>query len=215
MGRMKKRPQRRRLEVYWLVTGKAKWKSRLRGYIESKGDPTMKSIAISLMLAVCVLAQGQRSVSDRARTRIEREVRHELVMLPHYGVFDNLAFRLDGTTVTLLGQVTRPLLKEDAGRALKQIEGVEKVDNRIEVLPFSSNDDRIRLATYRSIYGQTVLSRYALQAVPSIHIIVKNGNVTLVGVADSQNDKNIAGLQANGVSGVFSVTNNLRVESSR
>jgi BON domain-containing protein len=175
----------------------------------------MKPITIVLMLAVCVLAQGQRPVSDRARTKIEREVRHELVMLPYYGVFDNLAFRVDGGTVTLLGQVRRPVLKADAGRVVKQIEGVEKVDNQLEVLPTSPNDDSIRLATYRAIYGQAVLNRYALQAVPPIHIIVKNGNVTLEGVVDSPNDKNIAGLQANSVSGVFSVTNNLRVESSK
>ena len=175
----------------------------------------MKPIVISLMLAVCVLAQGQRAVSDRAQTRMEREVRHELVMLPYYGLFDNLAFRVDGTTVTLLGQVSRPVLKQDAGNVVKQIEGVESVDNQIETLPLSPNDDHIRLATYRAVYGQAMLNRYALQAVPPIHIIVKNGNVTLEGVVDSQNDKNIAGLQANSVSGVFSVTNNLRVETCR
>ena len=146
---------------------------------------------------------------------MEREVRHELVMLPYYGLFDNLAFRVDGTTVTLSGQVSRPVLKEDAGNVVKQIEGVENVDNQIETLPLSPNDDHIRLATYRAVYGQAALNRYALQTVPSIHIIVKNGNVTLEGVVDSQNDRNIAGLQANSVSGVFSVTNNLRVETSR
>ena len=173
----------------------------------------MRAIAIGLMLAVCVLAQGQRTVSDRARARIEREVRHELVMLPYYGLFDNLTFRVNGTTVTLLGQVTRPTLKADAGRVLKDIEGVEKIENQIEVLPISPNDDRIRLATYRAIYGQAALNQYALRAVPSIHIIVKNGNVTLEGVVGSQNDKDIAGLQANGVSGVFSVTNNLRLDN--
>ncbi|MEN6532898.1 MAG: BON domain-containing protein [Bryobacteraceae bacterium] len=173
----------------------------------------MRPIAIGLLLAVCVLAQGQQAVSERARTRMEREVRHELVMLPYYGLFDNLAFRVNGTTVTLLGQVTRPTLKEDAARVVKAIEGVDNVENQIETLPISSNDDHIRLATFRAVYGQAVLNRYALQALPSIHIIVKNGNVTLEGVVDSQNDKNIAGLQANSVSGVFSVTNNLRVEN--
>ena len=175
----------------------------------------MKLIAISLMLSVCLLAQVQRPVSDRARARLERDVRHELVMLPYYGLFDNLAFRLNGSTVTLLGQVSRPVLKQDAARVVKEIEGVEKVDNQIEVLPNYPSDDRIRLATYRAIYGQAALNRYAFQAVPSIHIIVKNGHVTLEGVADNQNDKNIAGVQANGVSGVFSVTNNLRIESGR
>jgi hyperosmotically inducible protein len=175
----------------------------------------VKPISIGVMLAVCVLAQSQRAVSDRKQARIEHEVRHELVMLPYYGVFDNLAFRVDGGTVTLLGQVRRPVLKEDAGRVVKRIEGVQKVDNQIEVLPTSPNDDSIRLATYRAVYGQSVLNRYALQAVPPIHIIVRNGNVTLEGVVDSQNDKNIAGLQAHSVPGVFSVTNNLRVESSK
>ena len=171
----------------------------------------MRPIAIGLALAVCVLAQGQRAVSERARTRMEREVRHELVMLPYYGLFDNLAFRVDGTTVTLLGQVSRPTLKQDAARVVKEIEGVDNVEN--QKLPTSSHDDHIRLATYRAVYGQAMLNRYALQALPSIHIIVKNGNVTLEGVVDSLNDKNIAGLQANSVSGVFSVTNNLRLEN--
>ena len=175
----------------------------------------MRTIAIGLVLAVCALAQGQRAVSERARTRMEREIRHELVMLPYYGLFDNLAFRVDGTTVTLLGQVSRPTLKQDAARVVKEIEGVDNVENQIEVLPLSPNDDGIRLATYRAVYGQTVLSRYAMQTVPPIHIIVKNGNVTLEGVVNSQSEMNIAGLQANGVSGVFSVTNNLRLESSR
>jgi len=143
---------------------------------------------------------------------IAREVRHELVMLPYYGVFDNLAYRVDGRTVTLLGQVTRPTLKSDAGNVVKRIEGVEKVDNQIQVLPLSSMDDRLRLAEYRAIYGQTGLDRYALQAVPPIHIIVDNGKVTLVGVVATQQDKDLAGVRANGVPGVFSVVNNLRVE---
>ena len=153
--------------------------------------------------------------ADRMRApqdRLTREVRHELVMLPYYGVFDNLAYRVDGRTVTLLGQVTRPTLKSDAGNVVKDIEGVERVDNRIEVLPLSSMDDGVRIATYRAIYGQTGLDRYGLQAVPPIHIIVANGKVTLEGVVDNEADKNMAGIRANGVSGVFSVTNNLRVE---
>jgi hyperosmotically inducible protein len=148
----------------------------------------------------------------RSQDRITREVRHELVMLPHYGVFDNLAYRVDGGTVTLLGQVTRPTLKSDAGNVVKGIEGVGKVDNQILVLPLSSMDDRIRLAVYRAIYGHPGLDRYALQAVPPIHIIVENGKVTLEGVVSTQGDKDLANIQANGVSGVFSVVNNLRVE---
>ena len=149
--------------------------------------------------------------STAGEQRITRQVRHELVMLPYYGVFDNLAYRVDGYTVTLMGSVTRPTLKSDAENVVKGIEGVERVVNQIEVLPLSPNDDRIRIATYRAIYGQTGLDRYALQAVPPIHIIVKNGNVTLEGVVSSEMDKNLAEMQAKGVSGVFSVTNNLRV----
>lgn len=133
-------------------------------------------------------------------------------MLPYYGVFDNLAYKVDGASVTLIGQVTRPTLKSDAENVVKKIEGVEQVNNEIEVLPPSPNDDRIRRAVYRAIYGNPALERYRLQAVPSMHIIVKNGNVTLVGVVATDGDKNIAGIKANGVSGVFSVTNNLQVE---
>jgi hyperosmotically inducible periplasmic protein len=111
-----------------------------------------------------------------------------------------------------MGQVTRPTLKSDAERVVKDIEGVEQVTNNIEVLPLSPNDDRIRLAAYRAIYGQTALNRYALNAIPPIHIIVNNGKLTLEGVVANEGDKNIAGIQANSVPGVFSVTNNLRVE---
>jgi hyperosmotically inducible protein len=134
-------------------------------------------------------------------------------MLPFYGVFDNLAYKVspDGT-VTLLGQVSRPTLKSDAENVVKRIEGVERVDNQLKVLPVSPNDDRIRRAVYRAIYGNEVLSQYALRAVPPIHIIVENGNVTLEGVVARQMDKQIAEMQTKSVPGVFSVTDNLRVE---
>ncbi len=148
----------------------------------------------------------------RSDGRVVREVRHELVMLPYYGVFDNLAYRVDGGTVTLLGQVTRPTLKSDAGNVVKRIEGVDKVDNQIVVLPLSSMDDQSRLALYRAIYGHPGLDRYALQAVPPIHIIVDHGKVTLEGVVATQGDKDLANIRANEVSGVFSVVNNLHVE---
>jgi hyperosmotically inducible protein len=160
-------------------------------------------------LALCAIALAQPNKAGQER--LLKEVRHELVMLPYYGVFDNLAYRVDGPTVTLLGQVTRPTLKSDAENVVKHIEGVERVNNEIQVLPLSSMDDRVRIATYRAIYGHPGLDRYALQAVPPIHIIVANGNVTLEGVVDTQADKDQAGIRANGVSGVFKVTNNLRV----
>lgn len=160
--------------------------------------------------------EGVRTRTDnRIQSSIAREVRHELVTLPYYGVFDNLAFTLQGETVTLLGQVTRPTLKSSAENVVRNIEGVEKVQNEIEVLPPAPADDRIRMATYRAIYGHTALNRYALQAVPPIHIIVRNGNVTLEGVVANESDKNIAGIQAKTIPGVFSVTNNLRVDNNR
>lgn len=147
-----------------------------------------------------------------SRDRIAKEVRHELVTLPYYGVFDDLEYSVDGSSVTLMGRVTRPTLKSDAENAVKHIEGVERVDNKIEVLPLSPMDDHVRIAEYHSIYGHAGLDRYALQAVPPIHIIVANGHVTLVGVVASQGDKDLAGIRANTVSGVFSVDNKLRVE---
>ena len=150
--------------------------------------------------------------SAAATQHLINRVRHELVMLPYYGVFDNLEFRLDGNNVTLMGQVTRPTLKSAAGNVVKEIEGVGQVVNQIEVLPPSGQDDAIRVAVYRAVYSQPPLQQYQLRAVPPIHIIVKSGNVTLAGVVASQADKNIAGMAAKGVSGTFSVTNNLRVE---
>ena len=152
-------------------------------------------------------------LSQKGIDRIVKEVHHELVMLPFYGVFDNLAYKVspDGT-VTLLGQVSRPTLKSDTENVVKRIEGVERVDNQLKVLPVSPNDDRIRRAVYRAIYGNEVLSQYALRAVPPIHIIVENGNVTLEGVVARQMDKQIAEIQTKSVPGVFSVTDNLRVE---
>jgi hyperosmotically inducible protein len=157
--------------------------------------------------------QPAGALSQKSLDRIYKEVRHELVMLPYYGVFDNLSYKVDPDgTVTLLGQVARPTLKSDAENVVKRIEGVEKVVNNIEVLPTSINDDRIRRAAYRAIYGNEVLSEYQLRAVPPIHIIVRNGNITLEGVVARQMEKQIAGMQANGVPGAFSVTNNLVVE---
>ena len=161
-------------------------------------------------------AQSTRStaLSQTGVDRIVKEVHHELVMLPFYGVFDNLMYKVSPEgTVTLLGEASRPTLKSDAERALKEIEGVERVDNQIKVLPVSPNDDRIRRATYRKIYGHSVLSQYQLRAVPPIHIIVENGHLTLEGVVARQMEKQVAGMQANSVSGVFSVENNLRVEN--
>jgi hyperosmotically inducible protein len=168
-------------------------------------------LAVAIMLAVFPSFAQQNQVSDKAVQRIQREVRHELLMLPYLGVFDNLAYKVDGYNVTLYGQVTRPTLKTDAENVVKRIEGVEKVDNQIEVLPPSPMDDRLRRQLYRAIYGYPSLQKYALGVQQPIRIIVKNGNVTLEGVVDNEADKNIAGIRAKSVPGIFSVTNNLQV----
>lgn len=174
-------------------------------------------LAIPLLLSTLLLlvigpALAQRPPSIHAVERLEREVRHELVMLPYYSVFDNLEYKVEGYTVILMGQVTRPNLKSDAENAVRQIEGIEMVANQIEVLPLSPMDDQIRRAVYFSLFSQrSPLFRYGWGAVPPIHIIVKSGRLTLTGVVDNETDKNTATLLAKQVSGVFSVTNNLRV----
>lgn len=145
--------------------------------------------------------------------RIAREVRQELLTLPYYGVFDNLAYHVNGDTVILYGQVTQPSLRNDAAQAVQAIPGVSRVDNQIQVLPLSSADDQLRLAEYRAIYGQSGLDHYALQAIPPIHIIVNNGAVTLDGTVSTQADRDLAGIRAKAVPGVLSVTNNLTLEN--
>lgn len=156
-------------------------------------------------------AESTRPIPARAVERIQKQVRHELLMLPYYTVFDNITYRVEGYDVTLMGYVTQPVLKSDAGNAVKRVEGVERVDNRINVLPPSPMDDRLRFALYGAIYGFPALERYAMPVNKPIRIIVDSGRVTLEGVVDSQGDKNIANLRANGVPGIFSVTNHLRV----
>lgn len=181
--------------------------------------PVQLSLLVGVALpAAAYAAQDKVTQSasrdlDRVRDRLGDQVRHRLVMLPFFGVFDNLEYQIQGVdTVVLSGQVTRPTLKSSAGNVVKDIEGVAKVVNNIEVLPLSPNDDRIRMGVFRAIYGQPGLDRYALGAVPPIHIIVKNGKVTLEGVVATQTDKNLAGIVANGVPLTFGVENNLRVE---
>jgi hyperosmotically inducible protein len=169
---------------------------------------------VTLLAATLVSAQDPASrdqPSAKAQDRIVKAVRHQLLMLPYFGAFDNIAFKVEGDTVTLLGQVVRPVTKSDAENSVKHIEGVEHVDDQIEVLPPSPIDDRIRRQLYRAIYGYPALERYALGVQKPIRIIVKNGHVSLEGVVDSEGDKNLAGIRANGLPGVFSVTNNLQV----
>ena len=168
-------------------------------------------LIVMLVIAPLLVFAQQREVSPKAVERIQKEVRHELVMLPYLDVFDNLAYKVDGYNVALFGQVTNPTVKSDAENAVKKIEGVEKVENQIEVLPVSPMDDGLRRRLFVAIYGYAPLQRYALPTIKPIRIIVKNGHLTLEGVVDSQGDKNIAGIRANGVPGLFSVTNNLVV----
>jgi hyperosmotically inducible protein len=172
-------------------------------------------LVVLSLLALVSLGAAQdappQQPSAKSQERIVKEIRHELLMLPYFGVFDNIAFKVDGSAVTLLGQVVRPSLKSDAENAVKHIEGVDKVDNQIEVLPPSPMDDRIRIRLFRAIYQYPSLQKYALGVQKPIRIIVKNGHVTLEGVVDSEADKNLAGIRANGVPGIFSVTNNLQV----
>ena len=178
------------------------------------------TLAVAFLSAPVGFAAGQKDHNDafvrgvNGENKLVQEVRHQLVMLPYYTIFDDLAFQVNGSTVTLVGAVTNPTLKSDAGNVVKRIEGVEQVNNQLKVLPLSPMDWQIRRATARAIYGYAQIGdRYGNQALPSIHIIVENGHVTLEGVVANQGDKNLIGIRANGVPNVFSVTNNLQVES--
>ena len=171
-----------------------------------------RNLALCTALAIATFPVFARTDSIPAGD-LSDQVRHQLVMIPYYNVFDDLNYSVDNSTgtVTLSGEVTWPVVKEDAQKSVKQIPGVTKVVDNIRVLPPSSFDNRIRAAAYRSIYGFGGLYRYGMGTQPSIHIIVDNGHITLTGVVDNQADKDLANIRANTVPGVFSVTNNLRV----
>jgi len=165
------------------------------------------------MIASTVAFSAQNAMAaDRGTERIETKVRHELNMLPYGNVFDYLTFTVDENgTVSLMGEVTRPIVKSEAAKAAKSVEGVERVDNQIKVLPVSFFDSQLRARLYHSIYGYPTMQRYAEGVNAPIRIIVDNGHVTLLGVVDTQGDKIIAGMQANSVPGIFSVDNQLKV----
>lgn len=172
----------------------------------------------AVLVSFCLLfvAQAQQAtspseVSPQAENRIGREVRHEVFMLPWYGVFDVIGYKVNGNSVTLTGEVTRPVTKSDAENAVKHIEGVQSVNNEIQVLPPSSMDDQLRLRLFRAIYGFPSLQKYDLGTIKPIRIIVKSGHVDLEGVVDTQADKDTVGVRANGVPGIFEVKNNLQV----
>ena len=187
-----------------------------------------RSSAIVLFSLLLILGcTGSSFAGSRDKTRaptpdsanyeawLTRQVGHELVMLPFYSVFDNLQYQVECDKVTLLGQVSRPVLRGDAEAAVKHIEGVEAVDNQIEVLPTSFGDDRIRRAEYRAIYSFPTLQMYSVRSVPPIHIIVNSGHVTLEGAVATEADKDAAGIRANTIPDVFSVVNNLRVDNGQ
>jgi BON domain-containing protein len=180
----------------------------------------MRKVWYSLLATLLITtAFGQNAAHDQLSPkgidRIAKEVRHEILLLPYYGVFDVLSYKVDPNgTVTLMGSVTRPTLKSDAENVVKKIEGVETVDNQINVLPPSPNDDRIRRAAFNAIYGYPALNKYAWESVQSIHIIVNKGAITLEGQVDNEGDRNIGEIRAKGVQGAFSVTNNLKVGST-
>lgn len=173
----------------------------------------VSQMLMAMLILLAVSFSGNAQESERMVDRLSKEVRKELVMLPFYSVFDNFKYKIsESGEVTLLGEVSRPTLKTDAERVVKRLEGVTNVNNEIEVLPLSPMDDRIRIATFRAIYGHSALRPLAIRAVPPIHIIVKNGNVTLEGMVNRKMDSQIAETQARMVPGVFAVTNNLMVE---
>ena len=182
----------------------------------------ISAIAILSLFLISFTASAQKvdhhdafTPGDANENRIAREVRHELVMLPYFSIFDDLAFQIQDSTVTLIGDVVRPTLKSDAENVTKRVEGVTKVVNKINVLPLSPFDNQIRLALARTIYGDPMIgNRYGNRALPSIHIIVNNGHVTLEGVVANQGDKNLINIRANSVPNVFSVDNRLQVEKS-
>ena len=179
------------------------------GRIKNKLIVFAATLAMATSAFAASTTSGVESTNDQP---VGKQVRHELVTLPSYGVFDNLGYKIEGTTVTLYGQVTRPTTRHDAGRRVAKIAGVQQVVNNIQVLPLSSFDDSIRARTYRAVFRSSGLYRYAMGANPSIHIIVDRGHVTLEGVVGNKMDKQLAYIAASGVFGTFSVTNNLRAE---
>jgi len=180
----------------------------------------IRFLSLALSLAAMALFVAAKPAQDnraapQSQDRVVREVRHELLMLPYFGVFDYIAYRVDGGTVTLTGEVVRPSLKSDAENTIKHIEGVDRISSQIEVLPPSSMDDGLRIRLFHEIYGYPSLEKYALGVQKPIRIIVKNGHVNLEGVVDNEADKNLIGIRANGVPGIFGVVNDLQVATTK
>jgi len=180
----------------------------------------MKKLSLKMMLAAAFLLAGTAMATTTGSsgvsndTQIAQKVIHEIRMYPRYTVWDNVAVRVREGDVELTGQVSQPFKKADLGRLAQRVPGVRSVTNAVEVLPTSPFDDRLRLQVARAIYRDPMFSRYAMQAIPPIHIIVDNGHVTLEGVVNNEMEKNVAGIRANGAGLSFGqVINNLRVEN--
>lgn len=172
--------------------------------------------AVVIAASAVVAAPSDPAAQRTAYEQMAKKVRKELVTLPWYGVFDNLAYEIDGSTVTLHGQVVRPSTRTDAERRVRKVAGVERVVNNIQVLPLSSFDDSIRVSAYRALFGyNSPLFRYGRGVNPSIHIVVDRGHLALEGVVANEGDRRLAYMLVNSVPGVFSVTNNLRAENER
>jgi hyperosmotically inducible protein len=181
--------------------------------------------ALNLVLAAALaLGAGSAFASSNAdvsgsnarlEQRLYKEVHHALAMIPDVTIFDNLAYSVQGGTVTLYGQVRNAFVDDEAKSSVKRLEGVDQVVDKIEVLPVSFNDDRIRRQVAFAVFRDPRLSRYSMGTMPPIRIIVKNGHVDLEGVVATQGDKDVASIRANGVPGVFSVENHLQVEKNR
>jgi hyperosmotically inducible periplasmic protein len=176
------------------------------------GSEAKMKLLIPVLLTLSAIVPAAMYAKDAKPVTLPEAVRHSLAMMPRFSVFDELKFSVDGGTVTLTGQVTQPIVKDDAASAVIHVEGITNVVNNIEVLPLSPDDDRLRMAVYRAIYGdRTLAPRYGFQAQPPIHIIVKNGMVRLEGVVANSMDRTIAGIRAQGVFGAFQVENDLQV----
>ncbi|HEX8745973.1 MAG TPA: BON domain-containing protein [Pyrinomonadaceae bacterium] len=174
----------------------------------------MLALAATVLIATsaAVAAPKTADKNEQSYQQISKKVRKELVTLPYFGVFDNLAYKIEGGTVTLYGQVVRPSTRKDAERRVAKIEGIQRVVNQIEVLPLSSFDDSVRISTYRALARTGGLYRYLMGTNPSLRIIVNRGHVTLEGIVANEGDRNLANIVANGVAGAFSVKNNLRTD---
>ena len=180
-----------------------------------------RGILGTFLVAAALMASAATAVAADKGARapltgadLENGVRHEILMYPRYTLWDDISFRIDNGNVSLLGAVSQPYKKSDLERIVQRIPGVASVTNEIKVLPLSPQDDRLRLQVARAIYRDPALSRYAMGAVPAIHIIVDNGHVTLTGAVNNTVDKQVAGMRASGAGLSFGpVINNLTVDN--